>query len=267
MYKVVVSDLDGTLLNPQHQISSKTHEVIHQLVAQDFRFVVATGRHHVDVDVIRQQIGLNMYLITSNGARVHGKSGELVYSQDISADIADELLSQDYGHNTYVNVYQGDAWYINQKMPEILLFNKDSGFSYTESSMKALSPEGIAKFFFIGDHEDLVLIERQLKERYGDKLNIAFSLSECLEVMDGGVSKAKALSEVLKLKGFSLEQTIGFGDGMNDYEMLSAVGKGIIMGNAHDRLKQALPYLEIGLSCAEDGVAQYLSQHLLGQPN
>lgn len=48
MFKVVVSDLDGTLLNKQHQISPRTRDTLHRLVEQGVKFVVATGRHHVD---------------------------------------------------------------------------------------------------------------------------------------------------------------------------------------------------------------------------
>ncbi|HHQ4564675.1 TPA: HAD family hydrolase, partial [Aeromonas veronii] len=53
MFKVVVSDLDGTLLNKQHQISPRTRDTLHRLVEQGVKFVVATGRHHVDVRSFR----------------------------------------------------------------------------------------------------------------------------------------------------------------------------------------------------------------------
>ena len=71
MYKVVVSDLDGTLLNNHHQISSHTRRTLHALTDRGIRFIVATGRHHVDVQSIRDALGLDIYLITANGAVVH----------------------------------------------------------------------------------------------------------------------------------------------------------------------------------------------------
>ena len=71
MYPVVVSDLDGTLLNKQHQLSPRTKEVITQLSERGVKFVFATGRHFLDVEQIRAQLGIDMYLITSNGAMVH----------------------------------------------------------------------------------------------------------------------------------------------------------------------------------------------------
>ena len=67
MFKVVVSDLDGTLLNNQHQISPHTRRTLHRLTAEGIRFIVATGRHHIDVQGIRNALGLEIFLITANG--------------------------------------------------------------------------------------------------------------------------------------------------------------------------------------------------------
>lgn len=72
--------------------------------------------------------------------------------------------------------------------------------------------------------------------------------------MAGGVSKGHALESVAKQLGFTLKDCIAFGDGMNDVEMLSMAGKGCIMANAHQRLKDTLPELEVIGSNAEDAV-------------
>ena len=94
MFKVVVSDLDGTLLNGQHQISSRTRDTLHRLVDQGVKFVVATGRHHVDVRSIRDALGLDIYLITSNGAVVHDKQDSLVFNQALPSTVAAELIGE-----------------------------------------------------------------------------------------------------------------------------------------------------------------------------
>jgi len=81
--------------------------------------------------------------------------------------------------------------------------------------------------------------------------------------MDIKVNKAEALTEVLKIKGFTMAETIAFGDGMNDVEMLQAVDKGLIMGNASVMLKAALPDFEMIGHSAEDGVAHYIEKNIL----
>ncbi|MCL0244218.1 HAD-IIB family hydrolase, partial [Escherichia coli] len=86
----------------------------------------------------------------------------------------------------------------------------------------------------------------------------SFSTLTCLEVMAGGVSKGHALEAVAKMLGYTLSDCIAFGDGMNDAEMLSMAGKGCIMANAHQRLKDLHPELEVIGSNADDAVPHYL---------
>ena len=88
MYKVVVSDLDGTLLNTQHQISPHTRNTLHRLHDQGIKLVVATGRHHVDVQGIRDALGLELFLITANGAVIHDPQDRLIYNQVIAPELS-----------------------------------------------------------------------------------------------------------------------------------------------------------------------------------
>ena len=109
-------------------------------------------------------------------------------------------------------------------------------------------------------HQELLQIEAELNQRYGDRINVTFSLPDCLEVMHAGVHKGNAVRAVLEQHGLEMSQAVAFGDGMNDFEMLSMVGRGVVMGNAHDRLKLALPNHDQTLSSDEDGVAVYLER-------
>lgn len=78
MYQVVASDLDGTLLSPDHTLSPYAKETLKLLTARGVNFVFATGRHHVDVGQIRDNLEIKSYMITSNGARVHDTDGNLI---------------------------------------------------------------------------------------------------------------------------------------------------------------------------------------------
>lgn len=263
MYRVIASDLDGTLLNPAHRVSEVTKQTIHALLAKDKKFIIATGRHHIDVKAIKEAIGADIYLITSNGARVHNAQGDLVFSQNIAPEIAQQLSELTLPTGVQANIFRDDDWFINEESQELLEFSQDSTFSYEIADLPQLDKHGIAKFFFCGPHEQLVTIEKQIKAQFADAVNISFSLPKCLEVMDISVNKASALTEVLKLKGFTLADTIAFGDGMNDVEMLQAVDKGLIMGNASNMLKTALPEHEVIESSADDGVARYIKANIL----
>lgn len=260
MFKVVVSDLDGTLLNNQHQISPHTRRTLHRLTERGIRFIVATGRHHIDVQSIRDTLGLDIFLITANGAVVHDKQDNCIYNQTIPPQLAQELVEIERLPDIDLHLYQGDEWLVEAESPELLAYHKDSGFTYRVVDPVALDKQGINKIFYTGEHPDLVELENRLLTYFGDCLSIAFSTPTCLEAMPKGVNKGNAVKAVLELNGYRLQDAIAFGDGMNDFEMLSMAGRGVVMGNAHSRLKDALPGHPQALTNDEDGVAEYLTQ-------
>lgn len=267
MYHVVASDLDGTLLSPDHLLTPYAKETLKLLTAEGVHFVFATGRHHIDVGQIRDNLEIKAYMITSNGARVHDTDGNLVFSHDLDQDIAHDLFGVVHTHQDIVtNVYRGDQWFMNRHRPEEMKYFKEAVFNYTLFEPGLLEADGVSKVFFTCDsHEKLLPLEQALIARWGDRVNVSFSTLTCLEVMAGGVSKGHALEAVSKAMGYSLKDCIAFGDGMNDQEMLSMAGKGCIMENAHQRLKDLLPELEVIGSNAGDAVPHYLRKMFLGK--
>ena len=141
MFKVVVSDLDGTLLSRQHQISSRTRDTLHRLVDQGVKFVVATGRHHVDVRSIRDALGLDIYhyLQRRRGTRQAGSAG--LHNQALPSTVAAELIAMERDPGSiHINVYYGDEWLVEEtalvaEVPSRL------GFSYRLADL-ASHPEG-----------------------------------------------------------------------------------------------------------------------------
>ena len=247
MFHIVASDLDGTLLSPDHTLSPFARETLQLLTRKGVHFVFATGRHYIDVAQMRDSLGIDAYMITSNGARVHNTAGELVFSPNLDEDIAQELVAMQHANpDIYTNVYRDEEWFLNRHRPEEVDFFRESDFNYQIFQPGQLQTDGISKVFFTcAIPELLVPLEQALMARWGDRVNVSFSLPTCLEVMAGGVSKGHALDAVSKSLGYSLQECIAFGDGMNDKEMLSMAGKGCVMSNSHQRLKDIFPELEV----------------------
>lgn len=260
MFQVVASDLDGTLLSPEHTITPYTSETLSKLTAKNINFIFATGRHHIDVAQIRKNLAIDAYMITSNGARVHDIKGNLLAEHNIIPEIAEELFSLYYADKQILTqVYRHDDWFVARDHAEQSEYYVESGFNPHLYHPKNLASDGISKIFFsCAEHEPLCQLEQSLKQRFGNDVHISFSLPVCLEVMAAGVSKGYALEQLLLQLGYGLDDCIAFGDGMNDKEMLAMAGKGCIMANAHDRLIAALPQCELIGSNQQDAVARYL---------
>ncbi|MCE0493546.1 Cof-type HAD-IIB family hydrolase [Vibrio salinus] len=266
-YSIVASDLDGTLLNPNHQLSEFTKVTLKELHQQGYTFVFATGRHHVDVAGIREMTGIPAFMVTSNGARVHTPENKLLVNRNIPAnliqDIIDTLKEED---DIYVNIYQNDAWFIDKYCEELHSLHQESGFMFDLFDACKAPTDGVAKIFFIHrykNHELLAKYETLLNERFNGLISVAFSTPWCLEVMEAGTSKGIALKVVAESMEKSLQDCIAFGDGMNDVEMLSMAHKGALMGTAHEKVLTALPNIERIGSSSDDAVPHYLREHLL----
>ncbi|GAD90736.1 putative hydrolase [Vibrio halioticoli NBRC 102217] len=262
---IVASDLDGTLLAPDHQLSEMTKQTLKQLHEQGYTFIFATGRHHIDVAYIRENSGIPAYMITSNGARVHDINNNLMYSQNVDSKLVQpviDIIRQD--PEIIIHIYQDDQWWVNQIDEHLLSFSKSSGFAFRQFDDKNAPKDGVAKVFFTHEsHEYLSTFEDKLNKEFGNELNVAFSTPWCLEVMQGEVSKGLALQAVAESLGKDLSNCIAFGDGMNDAEMLAMAGMGKVMQTAHAKVKAALPNNEVIGSNEDDAVAHYLLEHLL----
>ena len=120
------------------------------------------------------------------------------------------------------------------------------------------------KIFFTHENQDKLIAVRDLiLEHHPESFNHAFSLPICLEFMDKAVDKSHAIAKILEKENLDFIHAVSFGDGFNDELMLVTTGKGLIMGNAPETLKNKLSHLEVIANNHEDGVAKYLSDLLL----
>lgn len=268
MFHFVASDLDGTLLNTEHSLSPFTKKILQALREMGIHFAFATGRHHIDVTQMRENMEIDAFMITSNGARVHDSNGNLVFSRSFDPNLAKELavICKDSPY-IYTHVYRGDDWLINKPDAYSLSFFVDTKFKYQFFDPTNFDTSDIAKIYFttsdISHNHYLVELKDKIEKQYGNKVSIAFSTPNCLEVMAENVTKGSALKLVVESLGYQLKDSIAFGDGMNDYEMLNMAGKGCIMQDASPELKALLPELEVIGSNADDAVPHYLANLLL----
>jgi Cof subfamily protein (haloacid dehalogenase superfamily) len=264
--KVVVSDLDGTLLNTQHRISDYTKSIFQELHNQNYLIVVATGRHHLDAMAIIEKLEVPVYLVSSNGARIHSPEKEELFSFNLDSDVVKAALNVEIDPEITVVLFKENVWQTNKVSEKLNAFQEKLNYRPELVDYKKLEDFGAIKIFFSCDnHGKLVKLKDDILANSSEHLHHAFSLPTCLEFMDKSIDKAVAIETVLEKEGFTLEQVVSFGDGFNDVQMLSASGKGLIMGNAPALLKETLPELEVIKTNAEDGVARYISSKILNK--
>jgi Cof subfamily protein (haloacid dehalogenase superfamily) len=261
MYKVIATDLDGTLLNANHQLDPFTVATVRKLERDGLRFVIATGRQYRDVAGIRDLLGISPYLITSNGARIHAPDNTVIHADDLPPAIVQKLVQPEIvgAHGrVIVNLFADQAWLIDRDAPDLLKFHQDSGFTYEVTDLPKHDGVDIAKALYIGDPADLAHLAENLEREFGDALYVTYSLPDCLEVMTANVSKGRALQIVLERLGVDASQCVAFGDNMNDIDLLETAGHPFMMNNANPDLITRLPNVPRIGNNFEAGVAHHL---------
>ena len=262
--KVIISDLDGTLLNSDHRISEYTKQVFRELHQQDYLIIVATGRHHLDAMPIIETLGFPIYLVTSNGARIHCPKKELLFSTNMVAEAVKSVLEMDIPAEYTTVLFKENVWQTNKHNDKLLEFQTELNYIPELVNYKEVTDFDVIKIFFTHEsHRKLLELRETILEKHPDVFSHAFSLPHCLEFMDKSVDKSVAIARILEIEGYDFHQAISFGDGYNDEKMLITTAKGLLMGNAPDSLKNKLSHLEVISNNHKDGVASYLVEKLL----
>ena len=262
--KVIISDLDGTLLNSDHRISDYTKQVFRELYNQNYLIIVATGRHHLDAMPIIETLGFPIYLVTSNGARIHAPNKELIFATNMESEAVKSVLEMDIPAEYTTVLFKENVWQTNKHNDKLLEFQTELNYVPELVNYKEVTDFDVIKIFFTHEsHGKLIELREMILDKHPDTFSHAFSLPHCLEFMDKSVDKSVAIARILEIERFEFHQAISFGDGYNDEGMLKATSKGLLMGNAPDSLKNKLAHLEVISKNNEDGVANYLADKIL----
>ncbi|WP_339658633.1 HAD family hydrolase [Flavobacterium frigidarium] len=262
--KVIITDLDGTLLNKEHQISDYSKKIFKELYDRNYLIIVATGRHHLDAMPLVAGFDFPIYLVTSNGARIHNPNKDLLFSFDIESDAIKSVLALEIDPEFTTVLFKEDVWQTNKTNEKLNKFQKELNYRPEVVNFKNETDLKAIKMFFTHEsHGKLIELRDKILVNHDHLFSHAFSLPYCLEFMDKSVDKSVAISKILEIENVRFDNAVSFGDGYNDEKMLTATAHGYIMGNAPESLKKKLPQLQIIDTNEFDGVAKFLAASFL----
>lgn len=258
MVKLAAFDMDGTLLMPDHRLGEKTLHTLQQLAGRQVTLTFATGRHILEMVRLKTLRLPDAFLITGNGTRIHTARGEQLYACDLAPSVAEAVIHSHWDTRASMHVFNDNGWFTAQAQPGLLAAHTLSGFHYQVMDLRRIPAHQVTKICFCGDEADLRQLRVQLNGVTGGQAHLCFSARDCLEVLPTGCHKGSALRYLAEYLDVPLPDCMAFGDAMNDREMLSLVGHGVIMGNAMTELKASLPHLPVIGHCAREAVSDYL---------
>lgn len=263
-YKIVFSDLDGTLLSKKKDISGFTAEYMRKL-QEIVPVILVSARMPKSMIYVQSQInGMKHPLICYNGALIV-KDEEDLFSKTIAPESAVELFEVCKKLDVKLGLYHKNEWYTEVVTERI---EKEIFNTKTKPTLISLSEvfqshrkqkKGFHKIMCMGTKEKLDELAQILANRFSDVIQPYRSNDTIIEVSPKSTSKLQAVEKILdKPYQLSLSEAMAFGDNYNDIEMIRSVGHGVAVANAREEVKEVAD--AITLDYQEDGVATYVKQ-------
>lgn len=269
-YKLLVLDVDGTLLNNEKEISKRTLSTLLKAQHTGIRIVLASGRPTSGLLPLAKALEMGNfggYIVSYNGAQIiNAENGEVMFDKRINPELIpylekkarknnfsiftyhDEYLLTDNADNVHI---RREAWLNNLRIMEEEEFSIAIDFAP-------------CKCVLVSDDEEAMRgLENHWKRRLDGVLDVFPSEPYFLEVVPCGVDKANTLGVLMEQLGVKREEVIAIGDGVADVTMLQLAGKSVAMGHAQDSVKICADY--VTASNEEDGVAQAVEKLVLAE--
>ena len=269
-YKLLVLDVDGTLLNDEREISKRTLAALLKVQQMGVRIVLASGRPTYGLMPLAKTLELGNYggfVLSYNGCQIiKAQNGEILFERRINPEMLPYLEKKarkngfaifTYHDDTLITDSPDNEYIKNEALLNNLKIIKEDEFSTAID----FAP---CKCMLVSDKEKaLIGLEQHWEKRLAGTLDAFRSEPYFLEVVPCGVNKANTLGALLEHLGVTREEVIAVGDGVCDVTMLQLAGMGVAMGHSQDSVKVCADY--VTASNEEDGVALAVEKLILAE--
>ncbi len=259
MIKFIATDMDGTLLNEKNEIHEDFYTVFNELREKNIIFAAASGRQYYNLVNRFKDIKDNMMFIAENGTFVVHKGEELLINK-LAKEIVIDLIEIGRSiEESYVILCGKKSAYIEKTDERLIMQIKKYYERYKiVEDLTKVNDEFLK--VTICDFKGAELNSNKYYNDYRDKVQITVSGELWLDITAKGVNKGVAISKIQQILGIKYEETMVFGDYLNDLEMMSSAYYSYAMENAHEDLKKVARFR--AKSNNDNGVIQAIKQIL-----
>lgn len=243
--KLILSDIDGTILNDNNEVDSDLKQTVKELKNKDIPFVLASARSPKGMLPIAKELGvLNNPIACYNGALVIKDLQNDEYSKILSHELNVEEVKRiiktvhDKYNNVSINLYSGSDWYAENLDKWVKIESEITNLTPILTDFdKLIENNPVHKILLVSEPDEISVLLNDLERSNYDDSSFYLSKPNYLEITNSQVSKEKALRELTSTYNLSLDQTMTLGDNYNDIPMLKIAGLGVAMENAPTDVK------------------------------
>lgn len=260
--RLILLDLDGTLLNSYGYISERNKSVVARARERGVVVTLASGRIFNSMLPFAEELALDTPIVTSNGSWIRNPvpPQETIEHMRIQKEVAIEVLNIIREHGIHANVYVDGELIVEVETDFVLEYSMSKKLPYkcfnSFEESGSLTP---TKILAIDSNEKKILALKDAVNDLGE-VDAFLSNPDFCEILPKGINKGWALERLCGYHGIDIADTVAFGDHENDISMIEKAGIGVGMGNAIPEVKEAADL--VAPDNDEDGVAKILESLL-----
>jgi len=268
--RLIALDLDGTLLRSDHTVGARSIAALRAAQAQGVEIVLASGRMTPAMEPTATALGLDVVLVSYNGAAVCGRVAdgrERMFHRPLQTDVAGELYAFARQERLQINYYLDDV-IVSEDGPhlrpwiDIYRDRTGSPYRFVESLEGYLHREP-TKLLMVMEPTRREEVAEVWKAKLGARADVVKTDPEYLEFLAPGADKGAAITYLARARGFGLDAVMAMGNGENDVPMLKRAGLSVAVSNACGHCRDAAQHVTEN-DHDHDAVAEAVERWVLG---
>ena len=263
--RLVVSDIDGTLVNHAKALTPRARAAIAALDARGIGFTVTTARPPVGLRPVYAMLGLKVTAAAINGGAIVDGNFNIIEQKLLPAEVARRAVAFLRGRGIDPWLFTDTHWYIGDPDGDNVGLETRT-IAQDPIVVPDFSPDLYGRVLKVigscNDHALLARCETELQAELAGEAIASRSQAYYLDVTHPGAHKGEAVNSLAKAFGVPVSAVLTIGDGTNDIPMLEAAGFGVAMGNGSDAVKAAAK--AVTEDCEHDGFAKAIERYVLG---
>lgn len=258
---LVVSDIDGTLITSNHEVTPATKRVALELRLNGIHLCLASARPPRSIKPFAKELGVRAPLAAFNGALIQLPDDQILAASVVAPNITQRIKSIATHLGLDVWLYDQKDWWVSMRTPFVDREAQTAGFlPRTEGYPAQLKRENV-KLTVAGTSDVILKAMERIRGEMGSIVTVSRSKPRFLDVTAFGWDKAAVVQRLANLTGLTPKHIAAIGDGPNDVGMFKQAGLSIAMGQAVDQIKNQSSY--VTTSNDEDGWARGIEKYIL----
>lgn len=242
MYRLLVADIDGTLLGPSHVLEPEAIEAVALARANGLEVTLATGRAYPAAVWVAKALGIAAPFVCAGGATICDAQGRVWRDLQLDPKTASELLAQ-LPAGVEVVAFTHDRAFASGTSESISRYSSALRMEFEVARIESVLTYGVRVLALRGKPELMEALAHDLRRDYCQVAEVEHVLPHMVEVRGKGATKKEALYHLAGLLEIPIQEVIAIGDGLSDVEMIATAGFGVAVANSCEAVKACARYV------------------------